>query len=1173
MTYVSQVRRTGHRVWIQFSHGFDIKKHLTNGASRTDSPVRTLVKSGCVALLVVSGLIIAAGRVGADGVVTGFVAMSGQVTDSLGNPDTGVTVSFASYTTVTDANGDYLFPYVAVNTSGGLSFSGGSAVTSTGIAESADVGTNGNGSFFVGTQDVTENLVWPAQTEVDVTALDSNGNPLVGFTMSDGGGNGLFETLSDGSTVVDFFQTPVQGNPAPPGATCVTDASGVCSLPAMEGNYELFIGGSAYEPFPGSVPVNASGGVFVTTDPTPLTLQYGPGSLPVTVNLSGQVTDSIGNPDMGVTVSFDNYTAVTDANGDYLMTVPPNTSGALSFSGGSAVTSAGITESADVGANGNGSFTVGAQDVTENLVWPAQTEVDVTTLDSNSNPIAGITVTDGGGNGLSGTLSDGSTVVDFFQTPVQGNPAPPGATCVTDASGVCSLPAMEGNYELFIGGSAYEPFAGSVPVGANGGVFVITDPTLLTLQYGPGSLAALPVNLSGQVTDSIGNPDTGVTVSFDNYTTVTDANGDYLMTVPANTSGALSFSGGSAVTSVGMTESAEIGENGQSGFTVGTQDVTENLVWPAQTEVDVTALDSNGTPIAGVTVSDGGGNGLLETLSDGSTVVDFFQTPVNPIPPAATCVTDASGEWSLPAMVGPFVFFYSAFAPFPNVPDFPVLGSSCGVFTTAAPSPCTITYSNFAAVQSAGTISGSVAASTPAGTSISGMSNASIGNALPSGATVLTGALSYTVTGVPVGGTISVTLQLPPGSDPTNVFKYQNGAYVDVTSIATISGDTVTLLLTDGGLGDADGVANGVIVDPVILVQDVLPGAPTLETATGSDSSASVTFAAPLQDGGSPILGYTATCKSSNGGATESASGSASPISVTGLTPGSSYTCAVTAQTLLGSGASSNTSSSFTTLIPQTINFTPPASGSVGHWIALSATGGTSGNSVVFSLDASSGTGVCKIFGSNTLYFITVGTCVIDANQAGNSTYAAATTIARSITVKASQAIFFGSLSNKTMVQSPVTASATATSGLTVAFNTTTPTVCTSSGNNGATITLLAAGLCTVQASQAGNATYNAATPVSRTFTVSKASQTISFGALASKTLAQSPLTVTATATSGLTVAFITTTPTVCSSGGTNGATITLLKAGSCTVQASQAGNATYNPATAVGRSFTVSRR
>jgi photosystem II stability/assembly factor-like uncharacterized protein len=88
---------------------------------------------------------------------------------------------------------------------------------------------------------------------------------------------------------------------------------------------------------------------------------------------------------------------------------------------------------------------------------------------------------------------------------------------------------------------------------------------------------------------------------------------------------------------------------------------------------------------------------------------------------------------------------------------------------------------------------------------------------------------------------------------------------------------------------------------------------------------------------------------------------------------------------------------------------------------------------------------------------------------------------------------------------------------------------------------------------------------------VGNVSQKITFGKLAKRTLSQSPIVVSATASSGLTVTFTTTTPSVCSSGGTNGATITLLKAGTCTVQANQPGNATYRAATPVDRSFTVS--
>jgi uncharacterized repeat protein (TIGR02543 family) len=169
-----------------------------------------------------------------------------------------------------------------------------------------------------------------------------------------------------------------------------------------------------------------------------------------------------------------------------------------------------------------------------------------------------------------------------------------------------------------------------------------------------------------------------------------------------------------------------------------------------------------------------------------------------------------------------------------------------------------------------------------------------------------------------------------------------------------------------------------------------------------------------------------------------------------------------------------------------------------------------------------------------------------------------------------SQTIRFAALADKTVAQSPVTVSATASSGLTVTFTTATPRVCTAGGANGATITLHKVGTCTVEADQAGNDTYSPATPVDRSFSVSKTSQRISFAALAGKSLAQSPITMSATASSGLTVTFTTTTPRVCTAGGTHGHSITLRAAGTCTVHASQAGNPAYRAAKPVKRSFTA---
>ena len=99
---------------------------------------------------------------------------------------------------------------------------------------------------------------------------------------------------------------------------------------------------------------------------------------------------------------------------------------------------------------------------------------------------------------------------------------------------------------------------------------------------------------------------------------------------------------------------------------------------------------------------------------------------------------------------------------------------------------------------------------------------------------------------------------------------------------------------------------------------------------------------------------------------------------------------------------------------------------------------------------------------------------------------------------------------------------------------------------------------------------YAAAPVISRSFTVTKVKQTITFAALANRTHVASPFIVSGTATSGLAVAVTTSTPTVCTGGGTDGATITLLHTGTCTVRANQPGDVIFGPAAVVVRSFAV---
>jgi hypothetical protein len=118
-------------------------------------------------------------------------------------------------------------------------------------------------------------------------------------------------------------------------------------------------------------------------------------------------------------------------------------------------------------------------------------------------------------------------------------------------------------------------------------------------------------------------------------------------------------------------------------------------------------------------------------------------------------------------------------------------------------------------------------------------------------------------------------------------------------------------------------------------------------------------------------------------------------------------------------------------------------------------------------------------------------------------------------------------------------------------------------------VTLIAVGACTIQATQAGNANYAAATPVNQSFQVTQAGQTITFGALSNQTFGAAPFTVAATASSGLPVSFASTTPAVCT---TSAATVTLIAVGACTIQATQAGNTNYAAATPVNQSFQVTQ-
>ena len=255
-------------------------------------------------------------------------------------------------------------------------------------------------------------------------------------------------------------------------------------------------------------------------------------------------------------------------------------------------------------------------------------------------------------------------------------------------------------------------------------------------------------------------------------------------------------------------------------------------------------------------------------------------------------------------------------------------------------------------------------------------------------------------------------------------------------------------------------------------------------------------------------------------------------------------------------------------LAPQTITFGQPPAATVGTPVVLSARA-SSGLPVLLSPDTPP---VCTVTGS-TVTTLAAGTCTITASQSGSTRYAAAPDVTRSFQVNpvqaslAPQTITFGQPPAAT-VGTPVVLSARASSGLPVLLSPDTPPVCTVTGS---TVTTLAAGTCTITASQSGSTRYAAAPDVTRSFHVnpvrtSLAPQTITFGQPPAATVG-TPVVLSARASSGLPVLLSPDTPPVCT---VTGSTVTTLAAGTCTITASQSGSTRYAAAPDVTRSFHV---
>jgi large repetitive protein len=278
--------------------------------------------------------------------------------------------------------------------------------------------------------------------------------------------------------------------------------------------------------------------------------------------------------------------------------------------------------------------------------------------------------------------------------------------------------------------------------------------------------------------------------------------------------------------------------------------------------------------------------------------------------------------------------------------------------------------------------------------------------------------------------------------------------------------------------------------------------------------------------------------------------GSTGTISGTPMAAGTATGLQLTVTDSLGRTATSASLSLAVAKGSQTITFTssPPATVVAGTTTYTPTATSPSGLTVSIAIDPSS-SAVCTI-ASGVVSFAATGSCVINANQAGDADWNAAAQEQQTITVtQLGQTISFSTTAPTAAVAAgtPYVPAATATSGLAVVFtiDPSTASVCTFTAG---TVTFQTIGTCKVNANQPGNGTYSAAPQVQQSFSVGVGVQTLSISVPFDAGVGGSYTPIlTNSAGLGGTMSIPLASQTVCRFFG---ATVRFLTAGNCTISA-----------------------
>ncbi len=204
------------------------------------------------------------------------------------------------------------------------------------------------------------------------------------------------------------------------------------------------------------------------------------------------------------------------------------------------------------------------------------------------------------------------------------------------------------------------------------------------------------------------------------------------------------------------------------------------------------------------------------------------------------------------------------------------------------------------------------------GTGFGTVKQGAVAGQVASGQTALTANFAMTIGGL--GASVQYA-----GLAPGQVGLYQFNVVVP----ATVAGGDQAVQISLNGAP----VTLQTLFLPIGGASVGVPAPPGNVLVTPGNTTASVAFTAPANNGGSAIASYTATCTS--GGVATARSGTASPILVTGLTNGLTYTCVVTATNAAGTGGPSASAS-----------VTPSAGGTSSGGFTLTSAVGVNGGTL-----------------------------------------------------------------------------------------------------------------------------------------------------------------------------------------------------------------------------------